>query len=99
MNIIPLYEYVSRQLNSNISLYDSQSRALAKRIVCNDAAPDFPELYPDIKSRLLGHVSVDYPMFTFLNDYICYAHFAFDNTVLITGPFHIQFSGSLMYSQ
>lgn len=99
MNIIPLYEYVAAQANTNIRIYDRKSGALTERILCAESAPDFAALYPAVRTWFLERSPADFPMLTFLNDYTCHAHFLSDDHVIVLGPFHMQYSGSPLHSR
>ncbi len=91
MNITPLYEYIANQLNTVVALYDKES-GLLKQFRQDDNAMDFLALHPSLLTYLLENAVGDYPMFSFINEYICYVHFVIPDQTVIIGPFHMLFS-------
>jgi AraC-like DNA-binding protein len=90
MNVNPLCEYVARQLHTNVLLYHSNGKP--KRQFSSENVPDFPSIFPKLKDYLLEQAPETHPMFSFINEYVCYSHFSYNGQTAVIGPFHMPFS-------
>ncbi len=91
MNITPIYEYIANQLNTAVSLYAKES-GLFKQFRQDDNSIDFFTPQPLLLHYLLEKAVADYPIFSFINEHICYIHFVISDGTVIIGPFHMLFS-------
>lgn len=98
MRTAPICKHVSSQLNTAVSVYDS------KYVLKEHYSPDkeFHDIltdYPSSLRDLLEDTKEHYPVFSFINGYINYAHFSTPDGIYLIGPFHLLFSESGVHTR
>ncbi len=98
MRISPVCHYISTQLNTIVSLYSPDS-FLLEQYLPGEGFSDFFSPYPAILAFLIETAAEDYPVLSFINEYMSYVSFKTDEGIYIIGPFHLLFSEEGMYAQ
>lgn len=93
MTLTPLFEYTANQLQSAVSLYDTEGQPSSQYPV--GVTRRLPQLYPQLILRLCHSAVSDYPVFSFVNGEICFVHFtlpeSYAGQTAIIGPFRMLF--------
>lgn len=98
MRITPLCSYIASQLNTNISLY-SQDHELMAYYGFPESFPDLFLSLPELLPYLIGQAGTEYPVFSFVNNLICYIHFGTGDGIYIIGPMRLLLSGESIQAQ
>lgn len=98
MRITPLCNDISSQLNTNICLY-SHTSELIEHYNSSESFLNLFIIFPDILPYLFHQAETEYPIFSFINDYICYIHFTVTDGIYIIGPFHMLLSDENIHAQ
>ncbi len=98
MRISPVCQYVTNELNTTISLYNA-NETLIKQYLPAKQPVDFFADYPELISFLLANAKKDYPVFSFVNNYICYVSFLTTEGCYVIGPFHLLFVGEDIHAK